>query len=124
MSGLLPTASLIARINCSSRNPAAHWRAAGPGAPPARQVSGTATFAIDSAWIAAASGGVFNAHAGAIRNAASVAAATGRVMDMSSVHADAVLDDDVVEIRLDAYEHFPDDVHRPEVLRVVRGRAI
>ena len=115
------SASRIAATSCSSRIPPPTGRRRRPGAPPARQVSGTATFAIDSAL---SRGRVRRRLQTRTPAPPGMPRAPPRPHDaswtMSSVHADAVLDDDVVEIRLDPHEHFPDDVHRPEVLGVER----
>src|SRR5688572_30698915 len=112
----------MAADSWSSWNPAAHMTSGAPAVvAPARQRSGTAIPGMLSFLIAAASGGDFRAHPGAVRRTAAITAPARRIMSTPSVHADAVLDDDVVEIRLDPQEHLAQDVNHARVLGVERG---
>src|SRR6478735_4397061 len=119
MSGSLAIASTTAAVSGSSWNVASQLSVTMPATGgTAFQVSGTSTLLIDSVLIAVASGGVFSAQP-ASSSAATVAMRTNRrlvIGTLSVTQADRVLDDHVVEIRLDANQHLPDQVNQWEVL--------
>ena len=107
--------------------------------PPPSTAPAPCTVGSASSLIAAVSGGFFSTHAERHDRAASPAASTDprrqararctRTSRGSSMHeltsvtqADAVLDDDVVEVRRHPQQHLADDVHQREMLGVDRRR--
>src|SRR5262245_10293372 len=112
-------ASFTARVSSLSRNVSSQLSDTGANASDA-PVHSAGTFIPGSAWplMAVALGGFFNRQPGdaAITHAATAAARAypdveRRNITTPSVQADAVFDDDVVEIRRDAQQYLPDDVN-------------